>query len=565
MALAKLRIGLPLRGMLRTADRVMPAPAQPGDWGAWTISGMRFADRNRLVPWPSIGVYANTANAFRISRMFNIKWGDGTADLVRHSRGDGGTGFNGFHEQSSGAWTSRSAAINLGTDEEVWGSDVCPGNAGKGYYLFSKRAATVGGPWTWDGGAIDAVARTASPGRHVVNFADRGFIFNQVHGGTVQARRSQWSVPGDCTTYTGFGSGNRTLYEVDGDITAVGLLRNVLFAYGASTAVMGQDQFIPSAPVRYDVVSRTMGVWGGFVADEDAHYMLTRQGFRCFDGSEFRDIGPSVNAHVLSRINRSAINRVIGLAFGPWQSVIWGLPMDGATEISELWQYDYARSTWNIVDANSFFASQLSAWAISDQTSAPTWDAATLAGMLWDGTGAFDGINRAGRRWIDEAGSGLRPQIITGHTNGVTRILDEDTVNPTLQVRIESGDWTFEGVPVFEGRMGGSRGIVLPDDMVSVDHIKIRYRTISGASALSVYVSIDGGQTFRPFGAGIVNLPAKTGDGLGTVRAFGRVSGPTVRFAIRNVTDGGAVTQFGAEIEDLSIAIQRAGEVRVAS
>ena len=262
MPVAILRVGLPLGGMNLDIEREQTSIERPGLWAARDIDGFRFEGR-KLVPWPAIATFADTANAERVTHLHNVLWGDGTVDAFRHSE-------TGIHRLSGGAWVSIKGALDVDAEApRYWSSALVPGNTGRGFYLFStdhRNATPTDQIFFWDGAAANVsntwTGGTPNPARHITKFADRAFLFNQAVAGTNQSRRGQWSIPGDGTNYAGTGSGSREFGEFEGAINGASELRGDLFVYAENAIIIGRDTFgDPDNPVRYfPVTSNGIGI-----------------------------------------------------------------------------------------------------------------------------------------------------------------------------------------------------------------------------------------------------------------------------------------------------------------
>lgn len=562
MSVARIRFGLPLGGIDKEDRVALPAPTNPGAWAAQDLSGWRFDMARNLMPLPLPADFANNPDSVRVTRLFNVRFGNDTAAIVRHTH-------SGFYELANGVWTSRTPAAGFPTTvNSYWGSALVPspaggGDPGKGLYMFSNR---VIGPFTWNGsGVASAPPASALPARHVVSFADRAILLNVLSGGNIRGRTGQWSVAGDATTFTGTGSGNRDFLELEGEITGAGVIRRSLFVYSRTGLVGGVETFDAENPISYGpVVTRGVGLWApeSLLGYNDIHAFLSEEGFKSWDGSQFIPIGSRIDTHILSRINRDAISTVSGFVKPDWNIAFWALPMDSSTIPTEGWFYDYKRQSWHRVDLNDYFDSPSTSFALVFQAAGVLWNNA-IFGVPWNSAGMASAI------WVDFRGAASRPTVLVGHNSGSTSVLDESRPHTNLKLEIETPDFTWEGTPIYDEFATASRSpirVVNSDTITTLDQIELMYRTIDGAPTFHILVSGDGGETFSSFGSvadGAVTFTAGAGDRVRRLRAHGRFSGATVRVKLTNKHPITGVVSTGAiHLEDMVFTTRETGEIR---
>jgi hypothetical protein len=569
MPILTAHVGLPLRGVDRTSRSVVAPPENPDEWYASDIQGLRFATRKELRPWPSVtnfggSVYDLDPPSFppetvaRVLNLRSLRWGDETTDIIRHSQGAGAGTDDGFAELFQGAWTSRSNGINTGSTDDRWGGDVCAGNNGKGFYVFSNR---IVGPYKWDGAAADATTiASADEAKVVISFADRCFLMNQRVSGTVQSRRLQWSVPGDANTFTGTGASFRVITELQGDITAATVLDDVLQVFTQRGLIRGAETFRAQGPVLYDpVVKDGIGVWApdSLGCYNELCAFLSEKGFKSWDNRTFQPIGDPIDDYILSRINIKALNTISNVVKHNWNMIIWALPMDGSALPNELWCYNWKFNHWTRLNASAYFSSPVTAMALLEEGQGLPWNDAFFGANPWNHA------SLSGLTWADFA-SGASVQILTGHDDGTTNLLDEAQENTALTWDIETPDFSYVGGVVSE-RDAFPPTRIHSGDIVTLDSITIFYRTIENATTAYVTVSTDGGQSFSALDEqdGALNLPV--GNGLLKASLDGRFSGEQFRVRISSKNPNtGASAQASAKIEDLKFSIRRSGASRAA-
>lgn len=566
MSLATFRIGLPSLGVDRQSRTLIPAP-QLDRWHAHRLGGWRFARSRELQPWPLVANFADTPDTDQITRLANPRWGDGTGSLVRHNASS-------FRHLLGGNWAAATPAAGFPTSSGFhWGADVVPsaetaaGNNGNGVYMFSNR---VIGPYYWfpaiGGGVALAVGGASLPARHIISYADRAFLFNLLAGGTIRGRSAIWSVAGDGLTFTGTGSGDKEFTELDGEITAVGIIRRSLVVYSRNSIVIGEETFIPDSPVAYSpVVSRGRGVWApdSLLQFADVHAGLAEDGFWTFDGSTFQDIGAPINDDILSRINRTAVNSVWGVVKPDWQMAIWALPMDGNNLPNEIWGYNYARNAWTQLDALSYFGGvPPTAGAVIFLGSALPWNDAFFAlapSDQWN--------EHIGKRWVDFRGESVRPTIVVGLNNGNTKTLDDTQSTTSAAFTIETPDFTFDAAQLQDTTTSRVYDSVEPGDITTLDEVTIIYSAAGSLdSTLYLQISADGGATWTGFGSetGAIVLPATDVGQRGRVSVNGRTSAEQIRLRFSNADPvTGVLQSCQIKPEDFYFSIRKAGEIRV--
>ena len=167
---------------------------------------------------------------------------------------------------------------------------------------------------TWDGIAgnfIDASAG-AVPARYLMELATHLVVADVIEGGGRHSQRVKWTIPGDTTDWTSFGSGETDILNDLGPIT--GLVK--LYQQGYASHTWGFSQIIPSgnALAPFDFVPLQSKARGnafpyslashggeyGLYAGEDNIYM--------FNGTASDPIGDAPLANSRSRVGaRSAI------------------------------------------------------------------------------------------------------------------------------------------------------------------------------------------------------------------------------------------------------------------
>lgn len=562
MSLARIHIGLPITGIDLDSPARVDVPARPFAWSARDIDGMRYFTHRYLRPWPALGAYADTPDATRVTRLHNVLWGDGSSDMIRHVGA-------GVHRLSVGAWGSIKGALDVRAPvTNYWSSALVPGNSGRGFYLFSTDHRSAG-PATdqiffWDGAAASVsntwASGTPNPARHVVSFADRAFLFNQLVAGTAQRRRAQWTIAGVGNSWTGTGSGNREFSEFEGAINGAGVLRGTLFVYAERSIVAGHESFDSTAPVYYTpVTTNGIGIWapGSLVSYGDFHAFLSHEGFRAFDGSTITPIGAPIDAFILSNIERAAAEAVCSTVIpAPWNLAVWALPMGSTGLPTELWAYDFVRNRWTRTTSLYSGEAAVTAFAMQTRTTVVTWDA--LVGT-WDAQTAT---------WDALGGSASDVVIVSGHDDGETHTLDDTGVNPNVSITLDFPDWTFEGTVLFDRRSQGLRSAsrVLAGDIATFDGIEITYSPLDAMtdSMLYLLVSTDGGSGYTLLDT--ITLTAGVANRTLRARSHARESGESLRLRLTNRNPStGIVTAARFMFEDISLSVRRSGALREAA
>jgi len=461
------------------------------------------------------------------------------------------------------------------SDTDFWGGavvqDDAATNPGKGIFVYSTRVA---GQIFWWAGSLTTSSTwtvgTPNPGKYIVNFADRCFIFNQVLSGAVRGRRGQWSLPGAARSWTGTGSSFREFTEFSSDITAAFALRGYLFVSSENAILIGQQTYSAFGPIRYTPVSSNgIGVYAprSIISYDDKVAFLSQKGFMSFDGQDFTDIGgPSFNSQIMSTLNLARLETISSTWLpSPYNLLLWALPLSGASNPEYIYAYDYVNDVWHYMGSSTTFFSAINS---------PVYFMATslrAPGLTWTNLAAFPPANPnqykwnvapiIPNRWSDYGGSVDSPNLLTGHNGGQVRRQDNSTTNPGLLLQLDTPILTFANVPV------GDKKLRL-EDFKELDSIEVVYYTGKDktATSLLVFVSTDEGQTFQHFGTGTLNMSLSQ---ISRTVRIDPISGPITgrSFIIRLTNQGtvsGSFTSYNPSFspEDIWLRIRVKGEER---
>ncbi len=558
MPTISLRLGLPRHPFSRAQE----PPARldfpdPFSWRARNLVGWRFDSPQRLAPTFNHSILGGAApNTSRITGLFAVNWGDGDSDTLRLTAAS-------IHELLGGVWTDiEGAAAISATDADYWGGavvqDDAATNPGKGIFLTSCRNAGEIYFWTGTGNISNTwLAGSPDPGKYIVSFANRAFIFNQIVGGGIRGRRGQWSLPGQARSWTGTGASFREFTEFDSDITGAFTLRGNLYVSSERSLLVGQDTFSARGPVRYyPVTSNGIGIFAprSLVGFEDRVAFLSQQGFVSFDGQAFTDIGgPSFNSFVTSSINRAKLETISGAHLpAPFNLLIWALPLNGAPNPEYLYAYDYINDIWHFMGSSTTFFSGVNVSAhcltTSIRSSAVPW-----SGLV--GTWAAQTL-----RWSDFGGAAGVPSLLSGHTGGQVRITDSSTTNTGVLLQLDTPILTFANVPI------GDRRIRL-EDFKELDAIEVTYFTgrDKSATSLMAFTSVDEGRTFTHFGTVSLNMSSSLVSRTIRIDPITPITGRSfiIRLTTQGVVDGSFISyRPSMSLDDIWVRIRLKGEER---
>jgi len=567
MPFASVHIGLPLQGLARTVPKRQPSPQQTHLWFAQDLDGFRFArdaDQGEVLrPWPAVGSFANTPNASPVRLLHNLLWGNGTVDTFRHTA-------TSIHRLLAGSWTSIIGALNLNAPASAyWSSALIPGNTGRGYYLFTSNNNEAGGAPTpqiffWDGAAPSIsntwTSGTPSPARFVTSFADRAWLAHQLVAGSTWGRRIQWSLPGDGLAWTGTGSGARDFAEFEGPITGIMPFDEYLYILSERAIIRGVESFDVDAPVYFGPPLRNAaGVWapGSLVRFNQSFAWLSQEGFHAWDpvSNSITNIGEAVDAYIISRIERSAIATICSAFLpSPWNLAIWALPLSSTGLPSEIWAYDTVRQRW--LRTSQLFASEAApiALALITNNAGVTWGALVGAWSAQVGS------------WASLGGAPTSPLIVSGHNDGETHVLDDTSPNTSIEITIDTPDWTWEGTLLSGPEPRRPEAVIDSRSMITLDGLLIDYSPFDGTAASTLYVlaSGDGGLGWTHIGT--LTLPAGTLSSVHQAETGFRHTfrSPRLRLTNRHPVTG-AVTPLRSTINDITISLRKSGALRFAS
>ena len=433
----------------------------------------------------------------------------------------------------------------------TWTSIVAPGTGGNWTYAMVRRAGSGSGNpanqvmlsgdgdgdkvYVYQGGGVAAIETATSyfkGPRAIVGHRGRALAAN-VYDIGLSARKNKriwYSIVGDPTAFTGFGSG---FVDLDDDpypiVNARVLGGNVCVFSGnniAGSIVVGTLTGVTNAPYRWDTVG-TEGVGllvprSLITVTPDLAFFLGHNGFYLYDGARgLAPVAPGITRDILTRINSAALKT--GFA---WHKLTTGevhvaLAMGSATTPNETWVFNFPEK--RVYGPYAFAHSMTSATAYAT-TDVVTWN--DLVGTWDDQVGSWDTIG----------GIASSRGVMLGASNGTTWLDDETTFT--------DGGSPVAAVYTLAPIRASARTLIMPDGSqrpleedgyLTLHDITVSYRN-QGAWTPTVSVSIDGGTSWATAttGASIgdgstaldsTRTAAYTFDGLSGVWFQARISG----------------------------------------
>lgn len=481
------------RDILLPTDRAYyPAPLTPSAPNCRLLNG---------IATPRLGyrTIGDTPTTSAVTGMFQAVFDD---NVVENLRGDAAT----TRYLSGGAWTAFTTTPATGVGGQ-WAYAMVrrAGSATRANQVLLSGNGDSDQVWAYTGGGAAAIAVGASlfkGARAIVGHRGRGLLMN-VHDTGAAARkikRVYYSIVGDPTTYSGFGSGFVDLDDDPFPIANSAVIGgNVCVFNGnniAGSIVVGTLTGVTNAPYRWDTVST--GQTGLLVprslvtVTPEQAFFLGHNGFYLYDGARgLAPVAEGVSRDILSRINSAVLNTGFAWYKPVTGEVYLNLAMGSATLPNETWVFNFKERR---VYGPYTFTNTLTAAAPYATTDVITWDTVPT-GITWDNTtyGAWDTIGGiAGSRGV-----------ILGASDGTTWLDDEVTTTDNT----ENITATYYTAPIrASGRTlimpDGSQRPLEEDGYLTLRDITLTYRN-QGAWTPTVSASVDGGSTWTTVTSGI--------------------------------------------------------------
>lgn len=472
----------------------------------------------------------DTPTSSAVTGMFQAHFDDG---VVENLRGDGAT----TRYLNSNTWTAFTTTPATGVGGQwTYAMVRRAGAATRANQVMLAADGDADNVWAYTGGGAAAVAVGTSlfhGPRAIVGHRGRSLVMN-VHDTAAAARKTKrvyYSIVGDPTTFTGFGSG---FVDLDDDpfpiVNATVIGGNVCVFNGnniAGSIVVGTLTGVPNAPYRWDTIST--GQTGLLVprslvtVTPEQAFFLGHKGIFIYDGARgLAPVAEGVSRDILSRINSAALKA--GFA---WHKPVTGeiylnLAMGSSTVPNECWVFNFNERR---VYGPYTFTHSLTAAAPYATTDVVQWDQAV---GTWD-VNTYDA-------WDSIGGIAGSRGVIMGASDGTTWLDDEVT---TTDNGIEVGATYYYGPIRATGRAlilpDGSQRPLEEDGYLTLRDITITYRN-RGSWTPTVSVSVDGGSNWTTvtdgtaIGDGGANLDrsltaAYSFDGLSGTWFQARISG----------------------------------------
>lgn len=516
------------RDILLQPDKAYyPAPLTPGSTNCRLLNGVAS-------PRYGYRTIGNTPASSAVTGLFQATFDNNT---VENLRGDGALQY---YLVSGTTWTSlvaagvggqwcyamvRRAGSNTIANQVMFSADGDSDSVWR--YIGNGTAASTVGASSGGGGTGFRGARA------ILGHRGRALVMNTFDM-TLSARkikRVNYSIVGDPSTFTGFGSG---FVDLDDDpfpiVNAKVIAGNICVFNGnniAGSIVVGTLTGVTNSPYRWDTINTdNTGLLvprSLVLITPNLVFFLGHTGFYLYDGARgLQPVAQGVFRDIKSRLNPAVLKTGFAWFKQDTSEVYVALAMGNATQPNEVWvfNFDERRVYGPYVYAHSLTAA--APYATTDtviwDTAVGTWDTNTYT--TWDAAGGFASARAVmlgastGTTWLDDE---------TVYTDGGTVVT---AVYTTAPIRAS-------------GRMlimpDGSQRPLGEDDYLILHDITITYRN-QGAWTPTVSVSVDGGLNWTTASAGVavgdgsVNLDrsltaAYTFDGLSGTWFQARVSG----------------------------------------
>lgn len=444
-------------------------------------------------------VYSDKADANVVTGMYTALYDDGTSAVIRCTK-------DSIDQSVAGVWTDRlTGAALTGTDTDTWT-----------YAMIRRPGVTtprnlvhmcngVDDVISWDGAAATVTRNVGSTvftaAKVLLGHLGRGFAMNilDIATGDPREQRVHYSIVGDGSTYTGFGSGFVDLDDDQYPIATATVVAGRIVVYKGSadggSVVVGTPTGSSNTPYRWDTVNKGAGV--GILLprtlvhlSENLTFFLGHDGFYLHDGA----LGL---AKIPSRIDRDLLRRMNfgnlkgGLAwFKPRQGVvIIGIPTGTDDYPSEYWVFNTRdRRIYGPYAYNHTFTAVTHG---DPARTLVTWDAAV---GTWD-TNSYT-------TWNAVDGPAGASAVILGADNGDT--LYDDSAIMTDAGSSFTSAWDSPAIVPKGWQLQFNNALKVLDEnsVLTLRDVTLRFRD-AGVWTPEVSVSIDGGLSFTVISDGL--------------------------------------------------------------
>lgn len=441
--------------------------------------------------------YANKADANPVTGLFNVLYDDGTSHVLR------GTSTT-MERNASGTWTD----INTGAET------ISATSADTWTFATARRAGTttprnqvimcngVDDVFSWTGsGALATVAPAVFKGARVVlGHLGRGFMMNviDVVTGTRREQRVHYSITGDSSTHTGFGSGFVDLDDDQYPIAAATVVAGRIVVYKGSanggSIVVGTPTGSINTPYRWDTINKGAGV--GILLprtlvhlSENLTFFLGHDGFYLHDGARgLAKLPARIDRDILSRLNYSSLRGGLAWYKPRLGVVIIGIPIGNDTFPSEYWVFNTRdRRVYGPYNYNHVF----SAATIGDpDASAVTWSSSV---GTW--------VTNPYASWATVDGPPGASAVLLGAENGDT-MYDDDSASDD-NGSAYTATWVSPAIipKGWQLQFGNAVKVLDENAVLTLRDLTIRFRD-AGVWNPDIAISTDGGTTFTTISDG---------------------------------------------------------------
>lgn len=373
--------------------------------------------------------------------------------------------------------------------------------------------------------------------KYVTSFGARLYLMNQP--GDSANNQYQFSAPGEINKLAVVdGGGKLQIRDDEFAILGTSNLRGVLVAYKKSTIHLGRPTPDPTNPVDFSqILSQGVGLLApqSLVSTRNFDAFLGPDDFYRFDGGTPTPIGDKrIREHLFSTLNYDNLGQIYGFADDVKQEITWIVPEGAESEPVAQYVYNWNTGAW-MHDTLPNDRTAMTRFFAGNQMTLAQLAAAFPPGALSDipGTlGTYSGAND-------------RPFMLVGHSDGTVSEISPGTANDNgvaFTASFTTKEFDYRGQQIL---VRGQPVEIRPDDILTVDHIDVTYRSDLPDTSITLQVSTDGGGNWNTLGT--LDLPNGSG-GDDTLPFYGPAisgrkfiyralnSSSTQQVAIRDIT-----------------------------
>lgn len=427
-----------------------------------------------------------------VNGMYTALYDDGTSEIIRATKDD-------IYQAAGSTWTSiltGSALTGISTDTWTYAMARRPGTTTPRNLVHMCNG--VDDMITWDGATATVTRNVASAvftgARVVLGHLGRSFAMNVVDtsSGDRREQRVQYSIVGDGSTYTGFGSGFVDLDDDQYPIVNATVVAGRIVVYKGSaeggSVVVGTPTGSTNTPYRWDTVNSGAGV-GLLQArtlihlSENLTFFLGHDGFYLHDGARGLARIPSrIDRDILERMNYGSLRGGLAWYKPRLGAVIIGIPTGTADFPSEYWVF-------NARDRRVY-----GPYAYDHTFTAATHGDPGKISVTWgSAVGTWD--TNPYTTWASVDGPSGASALLLGAENGDTMFDDDVTIGDNGSSFTST--WVSPAlIPKgWQIQSGNAVRVLTEESVLTLRDVTIRFRD-SGVWQPDIAVSIDGGMSF---------------------------------------------------------------------